>query len=234
MIYYLTVVDLPELMERFEVLGLPRDSPITKIADFNQTRAVLVKTTKAQYVLSREMAANLVLQRDGVVVSLGLLEAGQSGKFLGSLYGRNDPFYQRGEILTQGMRVEKIRDLPSLRFVFQVHEGRMQTVSLDEAIHVWGSSRGRRGQLAAVFLGGKFTIESFSSPGVKDRFLASGMEPGVKLHLRGMEPNDSRASYMEIKGPSHDILLSRTHTDHIFVRACNVCWSCGACMVNGD
>lgn len=234
MLYYLTAVDLPELMERLEDLRLPRDSPITKTAALTQARASWVKTTKAQYVLSREIAAALVLERDGVAVSLGLLTAGQSGRVLGFLCGRDDPFYKGGKFLAPGMRVEKIRDLPFVRFKFQIQDGRMQTVTLTEATHVWGASGGRHGQLSAVFLGGTFIIESFSSSEVRNRFLASGMGPGIKLQLRAMDPVDSSAFYIKITGTSQAFLIPYTHADHIYVRACNICWSCGACMVNGQ
>lgn len=130
------------------------------------------------------------------------------------------------------MRVEIIKYLPQVRFIFQVQDGRKKEISLDTATHVWGLSGKRRVQLAAVYMGETFTVKSFSSPDVKDRFLAWGMGKDVRLVLRRIEPVDSKIPYMEVEGRAQKILIPQAYSDHIYVRACDICWSCGACMVS--
>jgi hypothetical protein len=181
------------------------------------------------------MAASIILQRNEVAISLGLLAAGQNGTVIDNFSGQERQFLlnQRG-ILSPGMRVEIIKYLPHVRFTFQVQDGREKEISLDTATNVWGLSGERHVQLAAAHMGDAFTIKSFSSLDAKDRFLAWSMGKDVRLVVRRIEPVDPKISYMEVEGSAQKILLPQAYSDHIYVRACDICWSCGACMVSDE
>ena len=178
----------------------------------------------------------MVVRKDGRWVSLGLLAAGEEGVVAGILAGqeKRSQLHQGEDLLPPGMRMEMVRELPRVQFSFQVRDGRLRHVPLGAAAHVWGMSGGRRIQLAAVLVGEIFAVESFSSSRVKDRFLAWGMGKGVKLRLKGIHPVDAETSHMIIEGPAHRLLISHADAGHIYVRACNICWSCGACMNDSE
>ena len=233
--HFLAAVDLPDLMARLETLGLPRDSAVTKVDAHTRSRAAWVKTAKGAHILDGKAAASLVVRKDGRWVSLGLLAAGEGGVVAGILAGREERslLHQGEDVLPPGMRMEMVRGLPLVRFTFQFQNGRLKHVPLCAATRVWGLSGGRRVQLAAVLVGEIFTVESFSSSRVNDRFLACGMGKGMKLRLKGIHPVDAETSHMIIEGPAHRFLISYADAGHIYVRACNICWSCGACMTAG-
>ena len=226
---------MPDLMAWFEDLGLRRDSPITKTVDNAQVQGAWVKTVKGQYVLGGDLAAAIIFYRGEVATSLGLLTAGQSGIVSNILYGQDTlSLFRQGAILSPGIQVEIIKYLPSVRYTVQAKNGREKEISLDAAAHVWGVSGEKHVQLAAVYMGETFIVKLFSSPGVKDRFLSWGMGKGVRLSLRRIDSVDSMIPYMEVEGTAQKILLPKGYADYIYVRVCEICWSCGACMVSGE
>ena len=223
-------------MSRFEDIGLHRDSPITKVEAHAQVKPVWIEAGMGMVVLNRKTAASLVVLSNDRLLSLSLLPAGQKGIVKGMLSEPDNlfhPYRDTGD-LAPGMAVERIKDLPQARFTLQAPNGQFKNISLGATAHVWGRYGGKSIQLASVPLGRMFMIESFSSTGVRDRFNAWGMGKATKLRLKAILPVDPKVPYMRIEGPVQEILLSWADANSIYVRACDICWSCGACMTTGE
>ncbi len=228
---YLAAVDRPDLMSRLEDIGITRNDPIKKTNGRFNPRAAWVKTNKGSFILNRKITASLVVQLDETTSSLALVSAGQKRIIVGHVGEQRHPC-RATNVLSPGMHVETIRTLPEAIFTFQAKDKIVKTVSLNTATHVWGLSRGKHVQLATVLLGETLTIESFSSSCVKKRFMDWGMEPGITLQLKRIFPATPKTLYLKIEGPAYEILISQANANYIYVRACNICWSCGACMTS--
>ena len=222
---------LPWLNAQLAEIGINAGTPVTKISDGLPVHSALVEAGNGRYVVSRQTAAAVVLAQDGRNISLCLLAPGQSGRVAGILPTGNPPTVVKDQIFHLGADVKKIRDLPpEVRYTIRTSDLAAWTVSLHTATHVWGESDRLELQLAAALLGKPFVLRRFSAPEVEARFFAAGIRPGMELCLTHLTPSDVPDDDIGLRGPDQQILLPRRLADHVYVRLCDVCWSCGACM----
>ena len=222
---------LPWLKSRLAAIGMNAGTPVTKISDGLPVRSALFETGSGRYVASRQTAAAVILSKNGRNISLSLFPSGQSGHLAGVVSDEEAPYVEKDQIVRLGAEVKKIRDLPpEVRYTFRARNAAPWTVSLHEATHVWGESDRHRLQLAAALVGKPFVIRRFSSPEVEVRFFAADIRSGMELCLTHLTPSDVPNDYIGVRGPDQEILMHRRHADHVYVRLCDVCWSCGACM----
>ncbi len=229
--HYLTMATLPWLDAALAAIGLNAGTRVTKVCDDLPVRSALVETGTGRYVVSRQTAEAVVLEQNGSDISLCLLGPGQSGRVAATLSPGNRPTIGKDQIFHPGAQVKKIRDLPpEVRYTIRAPNLAAWTVSLNTATHVWGESDRRNLQLAAALVGKPFVLRRFSAPEAKTRFSAAGIHPGMQLFLAHLTPSDVPHDAICVKGPEQQILLPRRLAGHVYLRLCDVCWSCGACM----
>lgn len=224
----------PKLASQLRQLGISEDTEVIKQKRNVALKPVLIRANAGSLILSEAMTTEMIIQRSNSrLASLALLRNSESGTFKGCIAGYNLEQFLGELNLRTGDAVSLERRLPIADFIVNHKNKKMVRLTLDQAARLIGSVDNWRGQLAAVLLNQEFKVESIEGMALSQ----PRIKPGDMLSLRALEKAtahvDIFANVVALRIKDHSELLFTEQTAaHIFVRTCDICWSCGECQSN--
>lgn len=227
-------VENPKIAYQLQQLGISEDTEVIKQNRQVVLKPTLVKMKTDSLILSESMTAETIVERSGGrLISLALLPSAESGTFKGCVDGYNLEQFLGHLNLCLGDAISFERHLPSVAFIATHNIENTVRFTLDQAARITGTVNDWRGQFAAMQLKQRFKVEAIEGKAAAELRI----KPGDRLLLKALEKATAYANIITnavvFRIEDHSELLFTEETAaQIFVRACDICWSCGECQEN--
>jgi hypothetical protein len=224
----------PKLASQLWQLGISEDTEVIKQNRQMALKPVLIRANAGSLILSEAMATEMIIQRSNSrLASLALLRNSESGTFKGCIDGRNLAQFLGHLNLRTGDAISFERHLPSVELIPTLNIDKTVRLTLDQAARVTGTVSDWWGQFAAVQLKQEFKVEAIEGKTAAELRI----KPGDLLYLKALEKATARSTIftnaVALRIEDHsEFLFTEQTAAYIFVRTCDICWSCGECRVD--
>lgn len=230
---FITRIDNPKLAAQLRQLGIDEDAEITKQDRQALLKPALIEGKKGSLILSAAMTAGIIIEGDDDrLVSLTELHRAESGSFKACIDGSNLEQILGDLGIVTGDVIFFERILPAVEFIAIHNNEKTIRLSLDQAARILGIVNAHRCQFAAIQLNQRFTVDSIFGNGPVEAWV----KPGDMLELKAMEKvkvfanTPTNAVVLDVEDRLK-LLVPEQSAALIFVRTCDICWSCGECQV---
>jgi Fe2+ transport system protein FeoA len=224
------------LASQLALLGLEEGVEVRKLADHAVPQPLWIQSAKSEAILGGEMAAKIVVSYDQGRKMCSLVELPQDKRgFFKTLIGKEDDLRVFRDLeLKFGEPVTLLRKLPLMDYIARRGNGGSMTLRGESACRIWGKMDGREMPFASSLIRHRFKITKILG-GKKSKAMMSVMalHPGVTLTLMGLEKTRAQnpAIIMTAKGGMVRLILVEDAASRILVRDCEICWTCGECLL---
>ena len=231
---FITHINNPKLATQLRQLGVTEDTEVIKKNRKVVLKPALIQAKAGSLILSEGMTAEMIIQRsNGRLSSLALLRTAEPGTFKGCVDGYNLEKFLDHLNLRIGDAISFERRLPSFEFIINHNNRKTVRMSLDQATRIIGTVNDWRGQFAAVQLKQVFKVDAIEEKAAVE----TRIKPGDLLSLKALEKAMAHANIfantVALRIEDHsELIFTEQAAAHVFVRTCDICWSCGECQAN--